>query len=317
MSSTPSCPELQPDIVNLIIDELHDSRPDLKTCALVCRSWVSQSRFHLFSRILLNQNNVFPFLALCASPHSTIPLARISDFIMATNLYIKGEPEDKQFQGSPAFDQFLTWRSPHDGKSIADVFRHLRILSLDWIGWRPLSETARSMLHSAFQTVTELRMRNVIFETGDEFREFLSSLICLERLYLDGVSLRAPGQASTMQSNVFSPHFHTIDMKNLSPDHSGRVIHAMTPCLPLKNLGIHVSNLSNMNADYSMAVGDLLVSAGPSLESFFFYVPGMLKEGVDWGKHHLNRYVHHLLNFILYYCNTRDSRCKSSACQFH
>ncbi|THU90316.1 hypothetical protein K435DRAFT_760456 [Dendrothele bispora CBS 962.96] len=287
MSSTANCPELQPEILNLIIDELHSFRPDLKTCALVCRGWVSQSRSHLFSRIHLYQNNVFPFLALCASPHSTIPLARISDFTIATNLCVEGEPEDKQLQDSPAFDQLLTWRSPHDGKSIADVFRHLQTLSLDWIGWRTLSETARSVLHSAFQTVTELRMWNVVFETGDEFLEFLSSMICLETLCLDGVGLRAPGQASTMESNVFSSHFHTIDLKNLSPDHSGRVIRAITPCPSLKNLSVHVCNFDDMSADCSMAVGNLLVSAGPSLESFGFYVQaaGMLKGDVDLGKH--------------------------------
>ncbi|THU90322.1 hypothetical protein K435DRAFT_968757 [Dendrothele bispora CBS 962.96] len=262
---TSTHPELDLDIVNLVIDELHDSRPGLKTCALVCRSWVSQSRFHLFSTIRLNNRyDVSSFIALCASPYSTILSARTSNLAISTNRLGGVKYKDK----SPGvFDQVLTWRSPHDGKSIADVFRHLKTLSLDGMGWR----SAKSMSQLAFQTVTELRMRNVVFETGDDFLEFLSSLICLEKLCLINVSLRAPGQASTMQSNVFSSRFHTIDLKNLSP-RSGHVIRAITPCHSLKNLSVHVHNFREISADCSMAIWELLVSAGPSLESFAFCV---------------------------------------------
>ncbi|THU83648.1 hypothetical protein K435DRAFT_971480 [Dendrothele bispora CBS 962.96] len=276
MSSTPR-PELHLDIVNLIIDELHGFRPDLKTCALVCRSWVSQSRLHLFSTICLSLRrllgkDVSSFLALCASPYSTIPLARVSDFIVVAEI--------EELQNSAAFEQLLTWQSPHDGKSIADVFGHLKTVYLKRIEWRPLSQTAKSMLHLAFRTVTELTLRYVVFETGDEFLEFLSSLIGLEKLCLYGVSLREPGQASTMQSNVLSSHFHTIDLENLSPYHS--FIRAITPCLSLKNLSVHVCNFDDMSADCLSALRDLLVSAGPSLESFeFCFEPWILETGVN------------------------------------
>ncbi|THU90319.1 hypothetical protein K435DRAFT_841528 [Dendrothele bispora CBS 962.96] len=188
MTSTPH-PELHLDIVNLVIDELHDFRSDLETCALVCRSWVSQSRFHLFSTIRLSNRqrllwqDVSSFLALCASPYSTIPLARISNLTILVDRHSEDEYQDKQLQNSAVFNQLLTWRSPHDGKSIADVFRHLKTLSFSGITWRPLSQTAKSM-----------------------------------------------------------------------------------------NLSVHVISFGDMSADCSMAVGDLMVSAGPSLESFKFCV---------------------------------------------
>ncbi|THU83640.1 hypothetical protein K435DRAFT_424358, partial [Dendrothele bispora CBS 962.96] len=252
-----STPELHLDIVNLIIDELRGFRPDLKTCALVCRSWVLQSRFYLFSTIRLGncQNHVSSFLALCASPYSTIPLARISNLNIATNTRIK-----EQLQNTvEVLDQLLTWRSPYDGKSIVDVFRHLKTLSLDWIQWGPLSQTARSMLPFAFQTVTELKMQLNVFKTGDEFLEFLSSLTCLETLCLDNVIVHRPAQSSTIQSNVFPPRFHTINLKNIHPYHSPPAIRALTPCHSLKNLSIHAVNFGEMDANVSMAIGDLLV----------------------------------------------------------
>ncbi|THU90320.1 hypothetical protein K435DRAFT_781291 [Dendrothele bispora CBS 962.96] len=283
--TSPPRPELHLDIVNLVIDELHDSRSDLKTCALVCRSWVSQSRFHLFSTICLSnrQNNVSSFLALCASPYSTIPSARTSNLAIFTDLLSGVKYKDKQLQYPVVFDQVLTWRSPHYGKSIADVFRHLQTLSLDWIGCWSFPQTAKSMLNLAFQTVTELKLRQIVFETGDEFLEFLSSLICLEKLCLLCVVLHAPAQSSTIQLNAFSSRFHTIELTNVSSPHSELVIRAITPCHSLKNLSVHVLNFREISADCSMAFGDLLVSAGPSLESFGFRVQAdqTLKGNVD------------------------------------
>jgi hypothetical protein len=43
--------QLPPEVIANIIDYLHDSPSDLRACALVCRSWVAPSRFHLFQRI--------------------------------------------------------------------------------------------------------------------------------------------------------------------------------------------------------------------------------------------------------------------------
>ncbi|THU97995.1 hypothetical protein K435DRAFT_857123 [Dendrothele bispora CBS 962.96] len=275
-------PELQPEIVDLIIDELHGFRHDLKTCALVCRSWVSRSRFHEVKWATASVASMRPrTVAHC--PYSTIPLARTNNLTIATKLFDGVQYEDKQLQHFSLFDQVLTWRSPDDGKSIADVFRHLKKLSLDGIKWWQLSQTAKSMLHLAFQTVTELWLHDVVFETGDEFLEFLSSLICLEKLCLDYVVLHAAAQSSIMQSNVFSSRFHTINLKNLSCYHSGQVIRVITPCHSLKNLSIHVVNFSDINTDCSMAIGNLLVSAGPCLEIFEFWVQavGILEEGVD------------------------------------
>src|ERR1700722_9015390 len=46
-------PALPTEIQDYILDFLHDSRPTLKTCALVCRAWVPTSRYHLFFNITL------------------------------------------------------------------------------------------------------------------------------------------------------------------------------------------------------------------------------------------------------------------------
>lgn len=79
MGSTPFSQEL----IELIIDQLHDHSESLSNCALVERSWTPATRFHIFSSINLYLGLLFynpkkkaprleHLLALLESPHSTI-----------------------------------------------------------------------------------------------------------------------------------------------------------------------------------------------------------------------------------------------------
>jgi hypothetical protein len=54
---------LPQELIDNIIDQLHDNRPTLKSCALVCKSWLPCSRFHIFCHVSLQppQNNIFGF----------------------------------------------------------------------------------------------------------------------------------------------------------------------------------------------------------------------------------------------------------------
>jgi hypothetical protein len=44
-------PQLPPELIDRVIDHLHNSSSGLRTCALVCRAWLASSRFHLFYTI--------------------------------------------------------------------------------------------------------------------------------------------------------------------------------------------------------------------------------------------------------------------------
>jgi hypothetical protein len=62
-----------------IIDHLHPDKAALATCALVCRSWLPSSRYHLFAEVnivLENGDNVARFLQLLAFPKSIAPFIR-------------------------------------------------------------------------------------------------------------------------------------------------------------------------------------------------------------------------------------------------
>ena len=51
-----SCP-LPPEILDLIVDHLHDEQTTLKACCLVSKSWIPRTRKHLFAYIRFNSTN--------------------------------------------------------------------------------------------------------------------------------------------------------------------------------------------------------------------------------------------------------------------
>jgi hypothetical protein len=63
------------ELVDAIIDLLHDDHAALTTCALVCRSWVTASRRHLFSQFIIDNKNGSQASDLLSSATCTIALA--------------------------------------------------------------------------------------------------------------------------------------------------------------------------------------------------------------------------------------------------
>src|ERR1700722_12200653 len=72
MAAGVKSPTLPNEIQDHILDFLHDSKPALKACALVCRAWVPTSRYHLFSKIQVPGRGANAFEELFASPNCTI-----------------------------------------------------------------------------------------------------------------------------------------------------------------------------------------------------------------------------------------------------
>jgi hypothetical protein len=62
-----------PEIIDIIIDFLHDDKHTLRTCALVSKSWLPASRYHLSHSITVDLHNASTFRRLLCCRHSTLP----------------------------------------------------------------------------------------------------------------------------------------------------------------------------------------------------------------------------------------------------
>ncbi|SJL13806.1 uncharacterized protein ARMOST_17254 [Armillaria ostoyae] len=243
---------LPAELCNLIIDHLHDSKPSLLACSLVCRAWIPECRFHLFHNLRLCRDTADTFFQLFESPHATLASAHIRELDVAQNTVIRGGSLEGDLLEGLAFQGVLT-RCP------ADVFEHVQKLSVTWVGWWTLTGAERLSIGHIFKNVTELALWTVVFQTDEELQALVASFPPLEVL-----SLRAIRQLA-----------HHLVQRRVQPS-----------CYTfLDSLSIPPSVI--MCADFKPALaeefGQLLSSAGERLEYFGFTIQAAscLNNGVD------------------------------------
>jgi hypothetical protein len=104
-------PALPNEIQDRILDFLYDSKPTLKACSLVCKTWVPTSRYHLFSKITLRGRDARSCQALLKNPNCTIQscvhfsaslddsettanVANVLQYLSPSSLHIQQIPDD-------------------------------------------------------------------------------------------------------------------------------------------------------------------------------------------------------------------------------
>lgn len=85
-------PALSPELIDIIIDHLHDDKSSLNAWGLTSTQWLASSRYHLFSEISLSPSSVTNFLEFITSPgveHITSIIQRLE--VTNFNKYVGGE----------------------------------------------------------------------------------------------------------------------------------------------------------------------------------------------------------------------------------
>jgi hypothetical protein len=147
--SNSSLNDLPVELIGEIIHHLRHHDTTLRSCSLVCRTWVPLSRYYLFYRIHLNHSNVSAFLALLKSesgsstgafvqqvaiyreqshpPWMKEILPVLSSYLHPTSLYLNIQ---NSFQGDAFFEsqEFQLYRE--DLSVFPDVFQETVRLSL-------------------------------------------------------------------------------------------------------------------------------------------------------------------------------------------
>lgn len=264
---------LPTELCNLIIDHLHDSKPSLSACSLVCRSWVPECRFHLFHKVVLYRGTADPFFQLFESPYATIASAHTRELDVAQNR--QGGNLGSKLLDDLSFQGVLS-RCP------ADVFEHVQKLSVTWVGWWTLSDAERLSIGQRFKNVTELALWMVYFQTDEEFQALVTSFPALEILSLRTIRFRVNDleeNHSHVEHTLLS-NLHTISLNDIS---NPRVIRYLIPCPSLRVFNCHYVNFGDFTLTLAKEFQRLLLSAGERFEDFLFTIQagGLINHGVD------------------------------------
>ncbi|KAG6889273.1 hypothetical protein C0992_005797 [Termitomyces sp. T32_za158] len=248
---------LPSELTDLIIDQLADDRAALNSCSLVNKSWVARSQHHLFSDILLTQNNCDDILVI--SPPSPFSSAARRLMLAELNHLPRGI---EHFNSVKSF--YLT-----EAQAGPDTIARIPAL---------------------FSKITSFELNQVLFKTFENIIELVCSLPCLEIFTLfmspwiedfntPPAHFRLPERLHTL--NFVSPRLHIFlewfnELENLPPISCVRFYgvaesHIHSIGTAIKRLGRTLQHLTLDLLDHSYA--DFLAEAidlshCPSLLSF-------------------------------------------------
>jgi hypothetical protein len=163
------------ELIDRVIDQLHDDKRALATCALVNRKWVYRSRYHLFRTITLRADK--EYIIDKFPDHNHCPIRGIRPFYLDVRhirfLQYIPRPFPEGEQSTPLSHQLL---------SRLAFFPNINALTIGAGG--PIEPDTSSILHSVFGHVTKLVLCNLRYPDISKMVFLLSGFTALEELDL-------------------------------------------------------------------------------------------------------------------------------------
>ncbi|KAK0499174.1 hypothetical protein EDD18DRAFT_64795 [Armillaria luteobubalina] len=163
---------LPQEIIDAIIDELKDYKYDLKSCSLTCRSFVPQTRIHLFASIELSSNRrCQQFMAMrSSSPHD-----HLSAHIRSLTINFR--------------------RSDLTARHLLNVITNLTVhhITLEHLNWSNLTSDMQKALCTSFPQIHSISLIHTIFPDYPTVYGFLSGFPELKNLSLSDAHVLTTG----------------------------------------------------------------------------------------------------------------------------
>ncbi|KAK7022954.1 hypothetical protein VNI00_016844 [Paramarasmius palmivorus] len=174
-------------------------------------------------------------------------------------------------ENSPAFNTLLTWRSSDGKRTLATVLCKVSTLSLSYIGYWTLDDEAKKMLLEGFQSVKEFKLYVAGFDTYNELWPLITSFRNLESLVLGPIQpVKNESRLESFELIEKRPLSSSLQSISLVGAQKPEVIQWLTPCHTLRSFHCFFYNITrDFTPESATAIGQLLSSAGGSLEEFF------------------------------------------------
>lgn len=164
---------IPPEVINLIIDSVaFCDLPTLTVCSRVCRAWLTASRARTYLTISLNETNLWRFVHLLDSPHSTLALGIRHVSIQYGSAGFACEAS----RGLELFEERM-WR----------LIKFASLTSLCFSFLNCLNPHKICVLARGFPGLTDLEFRTCDFPSFTEFTGVVCALRNLRRISLSDI----------------------------------------------------------------------------------------------------------------------------------
>jgi hypothetical protein len=196
------------ELTTHIFREISNDKTTLKSCALVCRTWMPISRSFLFHHLNLSQKSIASLLKLCDNPLETFTSANIQ------SMYYR----KKWYHDEPQVDLngLLTWWSLDTKRNVCTIFRRVKTLELNGIDWNNMSTVAKQRLLKGLQSVTHLSLTSATFGSDHAFIALVNSFPALKGLKIEGFSESLSSNLPSATKRGHNRERLRVDLQKLS-----------------------------------------------------------------------------------------------------
>jgi len=175
---TACVPQLALELIEAIIDHLHDDAQSLCRCALVSRTWVARTRSHLFDgKIALNVWNHGRFISLLESPHCTVTSSIRSLLIdgrddSTTDIADAVEPpaKDPLAVANEPGEVWISKLAPH-----FPALSEVHTLAFHHVHWSQISEATHKAMELNFRKLQALNLTACVCSSFDTMLDTISA----------------------------------------------------------------------------------------------------------------------------------------------
>ncbi|KAK0199365.1 hypothetical protein DFS33DRAFT_239057 [Desarmillaria ectypa] len=228
---------LPQEIVDTIIDELKDYKHDLKSCSLTCRSFVPQTRVHLFTSVELSSNRrCKKFMAMRSSSPSDL-----STYIRSLTINFR--------------------RSDLTSQNLLDAITSLTVhrITLEHLNWGNLTQDMQQALCTSFPHLRSISLVHTTFPDYQAVCGFMSGFPELKDLSLSDAHVITAGDPMGYEH-------HSIRLVGLSVVKATSIFGLISSFSP-----ISLTHLRSLIFTWSVlddlgSLNSILLAAEPNLE---------------------------------------------------
>ena len=265
------------ELIKIVLDALQYDRDAMRSCTLVCRSWLRMCREYYKPDITVHPGNASRFLDLISSPYVSITdsirhLTIHKQFNVVDHCFLVNSP-----QTSPTLSRPFLLPKPlqlPDILSRATAFPYLNKLTLQK-GYGESSAIASSLRE--FHYLQELELRSFEFVSFSDLAAVISAQPNIQRLSLTDIAwgIRNASPSTTGTSTSVLPNLRHLElfMEKQAVLFNWILARPSIPNIEYVELG-GITEL-----DDAIAVSRFLRGLGPVLKHLRLYSPNRISQG--------------------------------------
>jgi len=268
-----------PELVDSIIDYLHDDSVALKNCSLVCHSWIPSSRYHLFRQVSLDFIRFTDRVQILQYDHYAHRKCLILHQCLENSPYVASYIRRLIIRPGALFNSGGLEKTTRAVSAVLRKLTNLKRLDLVLASWKSLAPHFQDSICTILRlpSVTRLHLLRCHFDTFQDLSSLISHSPGLKELRLQFITFLRISRIGAEQDSTRPVRVHTLRFDGH--------IQTLSQWVSWPRCSVDLTKLRSLHLQITpglfMSASQLVHTVGASLRYLELYAPYQPKLGQD------------------------------------